>query len=431
MKINKVKLEKYVNLKQGLAINKQTNYLISDIKNEEFIYPLLRIADMSEKKFTKYVSKNVKSSVLAMEEDIIYTRTGQIGLAFKGFKGVVHNNSFIVNLINETEINKDYLFCILKSNFIKNQVINMAKNSVQPDLTHDMFKSLVIPLPNKAIQEKIAKLYERLSLKIELNNKINSELEAMAKTIYDYWFLQFEFPNEEGKPYKSSGGKMVWNEELKREIPIIWKTGLLTHFIKDIKNGDWGKEIKEGNYNLKVNCIRGTDLSSIHSYKNSKLPLRYILQKNKNKILEDGDMIIEISGGSPTQSTGRICYINLNILEKFDNPLIASNFCKCISLKNKKDIYWFYNFWKKLYDNGVFFSYEGKTTGIKNLLFDSFYNNYKIVIPDEEILEKYYISVKNLFEKIQKNSIENQELTSLRDFLLPLLMNGQVGFKEE
>lgn len=342
------------------------------------------------------------------------------------FEGGCNND---VLCFKPKKITSKYLYSILLQDSFFAYMMLGSKGTRMP--RGDKKHLLDFPVNNLNNTELIGELIYIIHKKIQLNNKINSELEAMAKTIYDYWFLQFEFPNEEGKPYKSSGGKMVWNEELEREIPIIWKTGLLTHFIKDIKNGDWGKEIKEGNYNLKVNCIRGTDLSSIHSYKNSKLPLRYILQKNKNKILEDGDMIIEISGGSPTQSTGRICYINLNILEKFDNPLIASNFCKCISLKNKKDIYWFYNFWKKLYDNGVFFSYEGKTTGIKNLLFDSFCNNYKIVIPDEEILEKYYISVKNLFEKIQKNSIENQELTSLRDFLLPLLMNGQVGFKEE
>ena len=201
----------FVKLSQGLAINSGTKHFVSEKKDEEFIYPLLRIADMMENTFTKYISKNVNPTVIANEDDIIYTRTGQIGLAFRGYKGVVHNNSFIVSLISD-QLDKDYLFALLQSSFVREQALKLAKNSVQPDLTHDMFKSIMIPMPTMSVQKKIAKMYSDISDKIENNNKINAELESMAKTIYDYWFLQFEFPNEDGKPYKSSGGKMVWNE---------------------------------------------------------------------------------------------------------------------------------------------------------------------------------------------------------------------------
>lgn len=415
MKINKVKLEKYVNLKQGLAINKQTNYLISDIKNEEFIYPLLRIADMSEKKFTKYVSKNVKSSVLAMEEDIIYTRTGQIGLAFKGFKGVVHNNSFIVNLINETEINKDYLFCILKSNFIKNQVINMAKNSVQPDLTHDMFKSLVIPLPNKAIQEKIAKLYERLSLKIELNNKINSELEAMAKTIYDYWFLQFEFPNEEGKPYKSSGGKMVWNEELKREIPEGWEVKNLIDYCY-LKNGiNYNKEETVGE---KYKIINVRDISSSSLFVNSNLLDEICISPNiADKYLVNKNDILIARSGSPGQ---------VRIISIKENMIFSGFIIKCEVKESKYKEYFIYVL-KKI-ENLI--STKSNGSILKNINQESL-NMLKIVIPNMEIIDNFNSKIVSIHKKIENIMEENQELTSLRDFLLPLLMNGQIGFKEE
>ena len=258
--------------------------------------------------------------------------------------------------------------------------------SAQPGLSVNTLSKVRIDMPEKDVQIKIFDTLKIIDDKIQINNNVNAELDTMAKTIYNYWFLQFEFPNEEGKPYKSSGGKMVWNEELKREIPEGWKVGRLNNIINGEKGGDWGKESREGNYSEKVMCIRGADFPSMKVSSKLQTPVRYILSKNKNKILEKGDLIIEISGGSPTQSTGRICYINENLLKRFDTPVITSNFCKAITLQKKEYQYWFYLLWKMLYDNGVFFKYEGKTTGIKNLLFDILCRDYQIIMPKDEVL---------------------------------------------
>ena len=161
-----------------------------------------------------------------------------------------------------------------------------------------------------------------------------------------------------------------------------------------------------------------------------KAPIRYILKKNESKVLKAGDIIVEISGGSPIQSTGRVCYINPNLIDRFNTDIITSNFCKAFSLKNIEFTYWFYRMWQKLYDSGVYFNYESKTTGIKNLLFETLCIDYPIISPPEEIIKQYNHITTPIFNKIQKNKKENQELADLRDFLLPLLMNGQVGFRE-
>lgn len=419
----------FVKLSQGLAINSGTKHFVSEKKDEEFIYPLLRIADMMENTFTKYISKNVNPTVIANEDDIIYTRTGQIGLAFRGYKGVVHNNSFIVSLISD-QLDKDYLFALLQSSFVREQALKLAKNSVQPDLTHDMFKSIMIPMPTMSVQKKIAKMYSDISDKIENNNKINAELESMAKTIYDYWFLQFEFPNEEGKPYKSSGGKMVWNEELKREIPEGWEVNNLAKAIFKSKNGDWGNEEPVNDDDIKVNCFRGADFISITNDYQMTAPIRYIKKNNADRLLEDGDLVTEISGGSPTQATGRIGYINQGFLNRSENVMDCSNFCKAFTPIDRIYQYWLYQTWKSYYDNGAMFNYESKTTGIKNLMFDDFIDSIYVAYPNEELLEVFQNKCTLFYEKIQKNLLENQELASLRDFLLPMLMNGQIGFKD-
>lgn len=275
-------------------------------------------------------------------------------------------------------------------------------------------------------QQKIASVLSSLDKKIELNNKINAELEQMAKTLYDYWFVQFDFPNEEGKPYKSSGGKMVYNEVVKREIPEGWEVQVFSDWTKETKAGDWGKDREERNYTERVYCVRGADINGLNGKGEVKAPQRFILKNNLSKALKANDFIIEISGGSPTQSTGRIALLTNKTFRRFDTNVICSNFCKAISLKDEKYIFNFHQEWQRLYDAGVFFGYEGKTSGIKNFLFDSFITSYKVVLPPKEIVEQYYNVVQHLDEKKQINLQQNQELAQLRDWLLPMLMNGQV-----
>lgn len=176
------KLGNYVSLRQGLAINTATAHLIRDKYSDLFCLPLLRIADMMSNSYSKYISRDVQQSVKASPDDIIYTRTGQIGLAFMGQSGVVHNNSFIVDIVCDG-IDKKYLFAVLQSHFVRNQALDLAKNSVQPDLTHDMFKSIVIPVPDIEEQKRIAAIYFCLANAIKYNHCINDNLARYASTV--------------------------------------------------------------------------------------------------------------------------------------------------------------------------------------------------------------------------------------------------------
>ena len=307
-----------------------------------------------------------------------------------------------------------------------------------PSMTFGAYYDVPIKLPVLSEQKKVSKVLRDIDRKIQLNNKINCELEAMAKLIYDYWFIQFDFPISEeqakalgcaelkGKPYKSSGGKMTFNSQLKIEIPKGWETSTLSRWIDSDKSGDWGKEELTGNYSEKVSCVRGADINGLNGKGTVKSPTRFILQKNSHKMLEEGDFIIEISGGSPTQSTGRMAFIIPETLERFDNPIICSNFCKALKLKDEKSIYNFAYLWNRLYDAGVLFGWEGKTSGIKNLLFESFVTKHNCPKPPKELMEAFYEKATPIHQKIQKNLQENQKLAELRDWLLPMLMNGQV-----
>lgn len=294
-------------------------------------------------------------------------------------------------------------------------------------LTKEAISNLRIYFPNDRC--KRARILSAINKKIELNDRMNAELEAMAKTLYDYWFVQFDFPNAKGKPYKTSGGKMVYNATLKREIPEGWLADTLSSWIKADKTGDWGKEFQEGSYRLQVDCIRGADIDGLNGKGKIQAPHRFISEKNKYKLLSSFDFVIEISGGSPTQSTGRMAYITEDVLNRFAHPIICSNFCKAISLHNNEFFFNFAYLWQSLYDNGILFGWEGKTSGIKNLLFESFVSKHYVPVPPKHLASQFFSFAMPLQQKKQTLLKENSELETLRDWLLPMLMNGQVTVK--
>ncbi len=383
----------------------------------------------------RYVDKS-----LYEEDSILLPRKGSLQNIQYTNKPFWTVDTLYYSVINKNKTEPYYLYHYLK-------LLDLSKlnsGTGVPSMTFGAYYGVKIQLPNLSTQKQIAKVLSDLDAKIEINNKINTELEAMAKTLYDYWFVQFDFPFDfaQGKPdknstlssaegYKSSGGTMVFNEELKREIPEGWEVDSLSSWIKNDKSGDWGKESKQGNYINKVSCIRGADLNGLNGKGSVKSPTRFILEKNSHKLLEIGDFIIEISGGSPTQSTGRMAFITKETLDRFENPLICSNFCKAVTLKEEKALYNFAYEWNRLYDAGVLFGWEGKTSGIKNLLFESFVTNHLMVIPDSKIIEQFYNKSKPIHAQIQTNLKQNQKLAELRDWLLPMLMNGQVRVGEK
>lgn len=261
--------------------------------------------------------------------------------------------------------------------------------SAQPGLSVNTLLKVQIDMPSLECQTEIFECLKILDSKIENNNKINNELESMAKTIYDYWFLQFEFPNEDGKPYKSSGGKMVWNEELKREIPAGWKQGTFFDLI-EIGNG---KDHK-GLHNGKVPVYGSGGV------------MRFV-----DKAIYDGESVL-----IPRKGTlNNIIYVNGAFWT------VDTMFYSKMKMEHTA-IFTYYSV--RLYD----FEKLNTGTGVPSMTSSIIYN-LKTAIPTKQILKDFDLAVQSFYKQIQANRKENEELASLRDFLLPLLMNGQVSFK--
>lgn len=265
-------------------------------------------------------------------------------------------------------------------------------------------QDLPVVIPDISIQQKIATVLSALDAKIELNQRINAELESMAKTLYDYWFVQFDFPNEKGKPYKSAGGGMVWNEELKREIPLGWEVGTLLD-IADYMNGLPCQKFRPiGKEFLRVIKIR-----EMHEgfSENTELVRPDIPQK---AIIENGDILFSWSASLEVQIwSGGKGALNQHIF-------------KVTSEKYPKSFYYY-----QLLNYLQHFKMmaENRKTTMGHITQEHLQQS-RIALPPKELTIKLEKIIAPIFEKKMVNEIESQTLTEVRDWLLPMLMNGQV-----
>ncbi len=320
----------------------------------------------------------------------------------------------------EELLNKKFAYYLISSNMVKQQLSAAAQQTKIRHTSPDIIRDCTVWIPSLSEQTQIGQLLFDIDCKMEINRSINHNLEAMAKQLYDYWFVQFDFPDENGKPYKSNGGKMVFSEELQIEIPLNWEVCRLSKFVSNSNTGDWGTD-QPSNNTIEVGCIRGADIIKLNN-----LPKRHIKLRNKSKILNVWDVVIEVSGGSPTQATGRSAFITPGVIERNGGKITCSNFCQVFSFKDYRESAYFYYVWRMFYDNDIMFNFEGKTSGIKNFMTEAFLANKWIKAP-QELICNFFSMVKDVCAQIDANIAENNNLTKLRDELLPLLMNGQVS----
>ena len=267
-----VRLGKLVDLKQGLAINSHTNHLVCD---HETSLALLRIADMPAKRKVVFMDENTPDRYIATEDDIIFTRTGQVGLVFTGQKGVVHNNCFRVIPLNERTLSRKYLFWVLNLPEVYYMANIYAAGAAQPDLPHTSFKKIKIPIYSLPIQSKIATTLSAYDDLIENNNRRIFLLEKMAENLYKEWFVRFRFPGHEkysfanGIPCDSTIGQLKDFVIRRNKVLKKWDNLALVDLsrmqpfemhISDIGNAE------ELTSNVKLVCKYDLIFGSIRSY---------------------------------------------------------------------------------------------------------------------------------------------------------------------
>ena len=305
-----------------------------------------------------------------------------------------------------SKLEANWLSYYLKSEYGKHFLKQARTGSSQPYIPLGALRNLKILNPQKSEKEKIVSVLEPIDSKIEINNRINSELEAMAKTLYDYWFVQFDFPNVKGKPYKSSGGKMVWNEELKREIPDSkeWSVGTLLDIAEYANGLPCQKFRPTGEEFLRVIKIREMNegFSSNTEFVRTDIP--------EKSIIKNGDVLFSWSASLEVKIwTGGKGALNQHIFK-----VTSENYPKS-----------FYYFQLLNYLQHFKMMAENRKTTMGHITQEHLKQS-RIAIPPKELTIELDKIIAPLFAKKINNEIENQKLSELRDWLLPMLMNGQV-----
>ena len=344
------------------------------------------------------------------EGDIFLTRTSETvdelamsSVALKDYPDASFSG-FLKRLrpVDKRIVYPKFMAFYLRSPLFRRTIINNTVMTLRASFNEAMFSYLEIMLPDFETQKKIGDFLYSLEKKKQTNNQINQELEAMAKTLYDYWFVQFDFPDQNGKPYKSSGGKMVYNPELKREIPEGWGVEKL----ENIANITMGQSPKGTSYNEVGEGMLFFQGSTDFGW---RFPVARQYTTEPSRIAEEDDILLSVRAPVGT----------LNIA---DTRCCIGRGLAAINSKVGANSYIFnvMQDFKKLFDmmNSV-----GTTFG--SITKDDLYS-LQLVYPPNELLMKFDQSVKSFDREIKNRSRQNQELTQLRDCLLPMLMNGQV-----
>lgn len=323
----------------------------------------------------------------------------------------------------EKLLNGKYLNYLFNTKYAKVYFENNAGGSGQRcTLPIDIIKSIPLNLPPIELQVQIASIFYNIDAKIELNTRINAELEAMAKTIYDYWFVQFDFPISaeqakamgkpelEGKPYKSSGGNMVWNAALKREVPEGWEIKKIKEISQTGSGGTPLSRKKEYYESGNIPWINSGEVNSSFIIESSKFITQEGLQNSSAKIFPKGTILMAMYGATAGQ-------VSLMEIEACTNQAICA-----IIPYNSKMIPFLKFALHDIYKHLVNLS---SGSARDNLSQDKI-RDLEFAIPEKSLIENFHEIANFNFSKIIICLRENRELSTLRDWLLPMLMNGQV-----
>ena len=359
--------------------------------------------DFSNLDFITKEKDNLLRNGKLQRDDIVLTTRGTVGnVALYSqevpFSNIRINSGMVIIRVNKNFWHPYFVYLFFQSHLFKKQISRLISGSAQPQLPISILETVSIPQLTLDEQKEIIFNIKSIDQKIQINNQINQELEAMAKTLYDYWFVQFDFPDQYGKPYKSSGGKMVYNPELKREIPEGWgveKLGDITicHDSKRVPLSSNDRELVKGE-------IPYYGATGIMDYVNN-----YIFDGDYVLMAEDGSVMTEKGTPILQRISGKNWVNNhAHVLEPVKN-----HSCKLLMMLLK--------------DVSVM---KIKTGSIQMKINQE--NMNKIVVPAIPLELLFEINQKlEVIDKQQLNLIEeNKQLTQLRDWLLPMLMNGQV-----
>lgn len=382
-------------------------------KNQEYYgnrYPFITPTDISDSSIyaipERYLSEEGAQKVASSKlpkNSVCYTCIASVGKI-----AITEEESFTNQQINSIIVDPQkadyrYVFYLLKN--ITPEIKGMVGGAASPIINKSAFESIDVDVLNLEAQKSVADVLFAYDQFIENNTKRIKILEEIAQAIYKEWLV----PSASKK----------------------WKIATLRDVIESYTGGGWGKEELDKDYSGPAYVIRGTDIPHASMGNISTCPLRYHKLSNlRARVLQDGDLVFEVSGGSKGQPVGRSLLVTTKLLDQFKQNVICASFCKLIRPdKNKISPFQMYEQILNWYENGVVEKYQVQSTGISNFRFESFIDEEKIILPPEETRKKFDKLMSPLFDEIYALGSQNHKLRQARDLLLPKLVTGELEIK--
>ncbi|MDE4032558.1 restriction endonuclease subunit S, partial [Glaesserella parasuis] len=419
----------------------------------------------------KSYPKNLEKYLL-LEGDIAMAMTDmKNSMAILGYSArIPTSNRFVLNqrvgrirVIKKDLVDEKYLYYFMNSKEYILSLQSKSNSGVQVNLGTNAIKDSIIFLPSLQRQKYVSDILYTLDEKIALNTQINQTLEQIAQTIFKSWFIDFDPVHAKANALASGqtaeqatqaamaviSGKNT--QELHRlqtanleqyqqlweiaeafpsgfdeeGVPWGWEEKSFGELLENTIGGDWGKDEVDEKHTEKVSILRGTDLPDVYKGNDKDVPTRFVEQKKlKSRKLQHSDIVIEVSGGSKNQPTGRSLLITDKLLSRFNNPIVPASFCRLFRPKSENYGYLLALHLQIIYQQGKTWEYQNQSTGISNFQTTHFLETEKVILPTNKTLMYFAEMVYPIFDKIYSN--ENQKLTEIRDELLPKLLSGEI-----
>lgn len=375
--------------------------------------------------FSQFISEqqNIAAEKYVKVGDVLLNSTGQgtagrcafVDYIPENYKVTVDSHMLILRFEN-IELARFFAYSLFNQESFILELL--TGSSGQGELDREIVYNISFPYNGKNL-EIFNKILIAINNKIKLNNKINKELEKLAKTLYEYWFVQFDFPDENNRPYKSSGGKMVYSDILKREIPLGWDIELINTRYNFLEGPGITKDkyvLEKGHKFLNIKCIND-ELGDFEIANASMIDYKYIEQYN-HFLMKEKDICISTSG-----TLGRF-----GVIRKEHLPiLLNTSIIRFRNIVNKISYEYMYAYLRS--DLFVAKLNTSASGSIQKNVGPTHLNEYFEVFPPKKIDDEFSNKLKPIINKTLELKSETQKLKELRDFLLPMLMNGQISIR--
>ena len=351
----------------------------------------------------------------AHKGDILYSVVGSFGKpVYVDFEMPMVFQRHIAILRPKSDVNGKYLYYTMLNPQFYRMVDKLAIGCSQRTVTLDTLRNIEVSLPDKDIQDKMVGVLSLIDEKIDINNNVNDNLEQQLMLLYDYWFTQFDFPDNDGNPYQTSGGKMVWNDTLKRNIPENWKvqsvnSNCLSSIIKP------GVEIFNTKTYLATADVKGTSISTGTIVDYDGRESRANMQPSINSVWF-----------AKMKNSIKHLYLNKEMQPIISSSILSTGFCglQCNEISFEYIASYVSNAYFEIHKDMLAHGATQEAVNNDDLA------GVHIIIPEAIVLRAYHEATQAIYAQISKNICENQELVKLRDWLLPMLMNGQATISD-